>query len=87
MRMAAPSEQKLLNFVNVRFTASILLSPQVDCVHISFMVINHSGISFLLANSSESVQNVAVVQHQLTSSWGINVLRLRACMTLTWQQH
>lgn len=38
-----------------------------------FMVINHSGISFLPAYSSESVQNVAVV---LTTSWGINVLRL-----------
>lgn len=55
------------------------------CAYI-FRVINHSGISFLLAYSSESVQNVAVVRHQLTTSWGINVLRQRACMTLTWQQ-
>lgn len=55
------------------------------CAYI-FMVINHSGISFLLAYSSESIQNVAVVQHQLPTSRGINLLKLRPCMTLAWQQ-
>lgn len=34
------------------------------CAYV-FMVINHGGISFLPAYSSESVENVTVVQHQL----------------------
>lgn len=52
-----------------------------------FMVINHRGISFLPAYSSGSAQDVAAARHSLATSWGMNVLRLRACMTLTWQLH
>lgn len=80
--MTAPLEPKLLNFVIVRLIESILLPPEVYCVH-KFL-----GLLIILpAYSSESVQNVTVVRRRLTISRGTNVLRLRVCMILAWHQH
>lgn len=84
--MIAPLEPKLLNFVIVRLIESILLPPEVYCVHIflGLLIIVASHFCRLIP---QSVQNVTVVRHWLTISWGINVLRLRVCMILAWQEH
>lgn len=60
----------------------LIALPHPYCRHLPlnvnvyvFMGISHSGISFLVVYSSESVRNVAVMRHQLSGSLGINVLR------------
>lgn len=68
----SPTKSAKLFFCSLHFIHAVATSSRL-CV---FVAINHSGISIFVARSSESVQNVAVMRHQLTTSWGINYLGL-----------